>query len=284
MKRFRKAFSVFLKPLLLLFLLIGYCPLSAEEADISETLFHHVQNSGELELFPFLPAIHLPEGITVHQFMLVLSSLLILILFIFALKKRALKPGKFLIGIESLLLFIRDDVVYPVMGEKKGSKWMPFFTTLFIYLVVINLLGLIPAFKTATGNINVTAALAVIVFLLTFAVGFKEAGFFHFFKKPGPPGSAIAYRDICGLSGTAQYFYQIDCFEPPAFCKYVCRSPGYTRISGSDICDQSFFQFCISAVCCFYLRSGSADSLPSGLCFYAAQLHFYRYGKFTLRC
>ncbi len=191
MDRFRKTLSVFSKPFFLLFLLAGAFPLSAEEADISQTLFHHVLNGEELEIFPFLPAIHLPGTITVHQFMLLFSSLLILTLLFAGMKKKSIKPGKFLIGIESLILFVRDDVVYPVMGKEKGSRWLPFFTTLFLYLLVINILGLIPAFKTATGNINVTAALALIVFLLNFIVGFKDAGFFRFFKNLLPEGAPL---------------------------------------------------------------------------------------------
>ena len=177
--------------LFLVFLLVSAGPLFAEDANISETLFNHILNSNELELFPFLHSIELPFNVSVHQLMLFIAVALIIIIFSIAARKSSLKPGKLQIGIESIILFIRDDVVYPVMGEEKGRKWMPFFTSVFIFLVVVNFLGLIPAFKTATGNINVTTAMAAIVFLLTFIVGFKEIGFFRFFKNLLPEGAPL---------------------------------------------------------------------------------------------
>ena len=177
--------------LYLVFFLITAGPLFAEKSAVSETLFHHILNNDKLELFPFLPPIKLPFNITVHQLMLFIAVALIIILFSIAARKNSLRPGKMQISIETIILFIRDDVVYPVMGKEKGKKWMSFFTSLFVFLVVVNLLGLIPAFKTATGNINVTSAMAVIVFLLTFIVGFKEIGVAHFFKNLLPEGAPL---------------------------------------------------------------------------------------------
>ncbi len=174
-----------------LMFLLPNASLFAEGEDVSGTLFNHVLDGQELDLFPFLPAIELPEWMSVHQFMLALATIIILIVFAAVTRKGIIKPGKLLIGVETIVLFVRDDVVYPVMGEEKGKKWMPFFTSIFFYLLFINFLGLIPAFKSATGNINVTGALAVIIFILTFAVGFKEVGFFHFFKNLIPEGAPL---------------------------------------------------------------------------------------------
>ena len=166
-------------------------PLFAEDAGIADTLFHHVLNGEELELFPFLPPIKLPFELTVHHFMVLLAVVLILAVFIIAAKKSSRRPGKMMVGIESVILFIRNDIVYPVMGEEKGRKWISFFVTLFVFLFTVNVLGLIPAFKTATGNVNVTSALAIIVFLLTFIVGFKEIGVGRFFKNLFPEGAPL---------------------------------------------------------------------------------------------
>ena len=77
------------------------------------------------------------------------------------------------------------------MGEERGEKWLPFFFTMFLFIAVMNMLGLIPAFKTATGNINVTTGIAVIVLLLTFIAGFKSLGFVHFFKNLYPEGTPV---------------------------------------------------------------------------------------------
>lgn len=173
-------------------LFLGGTSLFAEssEVDISGTLFHHILNGRSLDLFPGVPAVKLPFGISVHQFMLVLSVLLILLLFLVAARNKTMKPKGVRSVAESLVLFVRDDIVYPVMGEKRGEKWLPFFISMFLFLLTVNLIGLIPAFKTATGNINVTTAMAVVVFVLTFAVGFKELGVAGFFKNMYPEGVA----------------------------------------------------------------------------------------------
>ncbi|MBN2739035.1 MAG: F0F1 ATP synthase subunit A [Spirochaetales bacterium] len=158
------------------------------DGGIAETLFHHVMDSQEFAPFPFLPAIPLPMGITVHLLMLFLATILILSVFLSIFRKPGLKPKGLKISLEILILFVRDDIVYPVMGEKRGEKWLPFFSTLFIYLLVINYLGLIPAFKTATGNFTVTSSLALMILVLMVIIGFKNLGFIKFFKNYYPEG------------------------------------------------------------------------------------------------
>ncbi len=161
-------------------------PLAAQEEDVSDTLFRHVSNGTELSLFPYLPDVTLPFGMTVHQFMLILSVLLIALVYGLFSKKEKMKPKRFQLALESVILFVRDDIVYSVMGEKKGKAWVPFYSTVFLFLLAVNFLGLIPAFKTATGNINVTMAMAVLILVLTFIVGIKEIGAAAFFKNLYP--------------------------------------------------------------------------------------------------
>ncbi len=163
----------------------------AESLDVSEALFEHVLDGNTLELFPFLPEIHLPAGLSMHRLMLVLSVILVAGLYLAWIKKGDLKPKARTVFLESLVLFVRDDIVYPIMGEERGEKWLPFFSTMFLFIAAMNMLGLIPAFKTATGNINVTTGIAVIVLLLTFIAGFKSLGFVHFFKNLYPEGTPV---------------------------------------------------------------------------------------------
>lgn len=159
--------------------------------NISKTLFEHILDGDELHIFPGLPPVHLPFGISVHQFMLSLSVVFILILFYSAAGKKSMKPRGIRVFIEMIILFIRDDVVYPVMGEERGQGWLPFFLSQFVFLFTVNILGLIPAFKTATGNINVTSAMAVMVFILTFAAGLKKLGITGFIKNMYPEGVSL---------------------------------------------------------------------------------------------
>ena len=133
--------------------------LSAQSApdggnNVSDTLLEHILNGNSLDLFPFLQPLHLPFGMTVHLFMILLASALIITLFGLTAVRPKAKPKGLAVAMESLILFVRDDIVYPVMGEKRGEKWLPFFLTLFMFLLTLNLLGLIPAFKTATGSLS----------------------------------------------------------------------------------------------------------------------------------
>jgi len=179
----------FLKIVFLICFMVPFALHASEEKpDISETLFRHILNGVELDLFPGLPPVILPFGMSVHQFMIGLGVFLILSVFIFGVRKKTLKPRGIAILIEAAVLFVRDDIVYPIMGEERGEKWLSFFLSLFVFLFTVNIIGLVPALKTATGNINVTGAMAGLVFVLTFLVGFKELGLSGFFKNMYPEG------------------------------------------------------------------------------------------------
>jgi F-type H+-transporting ATPase subunit a len=72
--------------------------------------------------------------------------------------------------LEPVILFVRDDVAKPAIGEKRYEKFLPFLLTVFFFILVNNLLGLIPIFPfgaNVTGNIAVTMVLAIFTFLVT---------------------------------------------------------------------------------------------------------------------
>lgn len=158
------------------------------DEDVSSVLFHEVSNSNTWSVFPLLSSVKLPEQLSVHLLMLFITMVVIFFLFFYAKHYLALDPRGFVVAIEEVILFMQNDIVSPVMGEERGKKWTPFFCTLFLFLLTTSLLGLIPAFKTATGNINVTTALAAMIFFLIFAVGFKNLGVRKFFANFYPEG------------------------------------------------------------------------------------------------
>ncbi|HVS18650.1 MAG TPA: F0F1 ATP synthase subunit A [Planctomycetota bacterium] len=59
-------------------------------------------------------------------------------------------------------MWVRDEMVYPVMGPERGRKFLPWFLCVFFFILFMNLLGLVPGSATATANVFVTGALAVI--------------------------------------------------------------------------------------------------------------------------
>jgi len=79
--------------------------------------------------------------------------------------------------LEPVILFVRDEVATPAIGEKKAERYMPFLLTLFFFILINNIIGLIPIFPfgaNVTGNIGVTLVLALFTFMVTTFSGNKH--------------------------------------------------------------------------------------------------------------
>jgi F-type H+-transporting ATPase subunit a len=84
-------------------------------------------------------------------------------------------PKGFAAGIEAMVLYLRDEVALRNLGHH-GERYVPFILTLFFFILFANLLGLIPFGSTATGNIAVTAMLAIVTFFVVEAAGVRAQG------------------------------------------------------------------------------------------------------------
>ncbi len=116
-------------------------------------------------------------SITKNVMMIIITSLIMFLLFR-NLGRSYKKNGGIATGIgrflEPLVLYIRDEIAIPNIGEKKYMKYMPYLLTVFFFVWFLNLFGLTPLGVNVTGNIAVTAALALITFLLTNFTGTKD--------------------------------------------------------------------------------------------------------------
>ena len=118
--------------------------------------------------------------------------LLIVIVFIAraGYKKRPNQAPKGLQSlVEMLVVFVRDSIARPMVGEKHYKRYLPYLLTLFFFIFFCNILGLIPFFPAGaniTGNIAVTATLALITFLITNISGNKHY-WMDIFNTPGVP-------------------------------------------------------------------------------------------------
>ena len=92
--------------------------------------------------------------------------------------------GRFGNFVEAMVEFVRTNIVEEFLGEH-GKSWFGFFAALFFFILFCNLMGKlpIPGFESPTRNINVTAALAVTVFLVAQAVGVYKMGPIGYCKK-----------------------------------------------------------------------------------------------------
>jgi F-type H+-transporting ATPase subunit a len=84
-------------------------------------------------------------------------------------------PSGFGNGLEALVLYLRNEVILPNVGPH-GNGYVPFLLTLFFFILFANLLGLVPYGSTATGNISVTATLAIVTFIVIEMAGMKAQG------------------------------------------------------------------------------------------------------------
>ncbi|MCU0847202.1 MAG: F0F1 ATP synthase subunit A [Spirochaetes bacterium] len=89
---------------------------------------------------------------------------------------------------ESLIGFVHDEIVEPNFDHKYIRKAMPYFSSVFFFILFCNLLGLIPGLSTATGNLAVTAGMASFTFLLMILVGMVKQGPLWIFTGIVPHG------------------------------------------------------------------------------------------------
>jgi F-type H+-transporting ATPase subunit a len=127
-------------------------------------------------------------SITKNVASMFLALIVMLLLFIISAnksKKNAGAPSGILSFIEPLVLFVRDDIVKPNLGHNY-KKFLPYLLTLFFFILVNNLLGLLPGAANVTGNIAVTLVLSFITLIVTnFSANKSYWG--HIFKPPGVP-------------------------------------------------------------------------------------------------
>lgn len=123
--------------------------------------------------------------------LLMFIAAIIIFSLIWAAGKKAKEiPGKFQNFIEILIDFIRFDLVDDIIG-KEGKPYIAFMITLFLFILVNNLLGLIPGREGATSFIGTTAAWALIVFVLYNYIGIQKQGFVGYIKGIVPSGLPI---------------------------------------------------------------------------------------------
>ncbi len=174
---------------------------AADAANAQVDIIGHILDSSYIELpfvnfhHPLADKVFLPSlelfgidlSITRHVVIMWVASILLIVLMLRAFRKPRTVPSGLANFFEAIVLFLRDEVVLPIMGED-GKKYLPFLLTLFFFILFCNLLGLVPYSATATGNISVTAGLALCSFLVMLGAGIANNGLFGYFKSLIPSG------------------------------------------------------------------------------------------------
>lgn len=143
-------------------------------------------------LAPNASHIVLDMSISRHLFFAWLSMMIVLFLMtrLAAMYKRGIgrdtaPKGLFQNFFETIIMFVRDEIARPNLGVKT-DKYLPYLLTAFFFILVSNLLGLVPYGATATSSLMITTVLAVFTFVITQMAGTKDY-WLHIFWPPGVP-------------------------------------------------------------------------------------------------
>jgi F-type H+-transporting ATPase subunit a len=169
--------------------------------EMLEILSHKVGNSSHIHEYPF-PSIHLPENWVVnvagmsinlsptrHVVYMWLALVVTILLVVAAARQnsRRVVPKGYGNAIESIVVFIRDEVAVPFLGHD-ARRFLPLLLSFFFFVGSMNLIGLLPFGATATGNINITAGLALITLFVMITSGMRANGVIKYLVGLVPHG------------------------------------------------------------------------------------------------
>ena len=142
-------------------------------------------------------------SITKNVASMLLSAVILILLMSTVAKSFVKNRGKAPKGIQSfiepIIFFIRDEVVIPNVGPKY-EKFLPYLLTLFFFILINNLLGLIPGGANLTGNITITLFLAVLTFFITHLNANKHY-WLHLVKPEGVPTLMLPLMWVVEIAG-----------------------------------------------------------------------------------
>ncbi len=113
---------------------------------------------------------------TKHLIMMWLASVLLVLSVLAAVGKKGLVPRGFYNFVEMLVQFVRNEIAVKNIGEHDADRFVPYLVSAFFFILFVNLFGLIPYAATATGNLAVTAMMALFTFLITQYAAIRAMG------------------------------------------------------------------------------------------------------------
>jgi len=124
--------------------------------------------------FPHAAWAHFLEHYEILVFSIFIALLLLLVAFL-ASRNPQMIPSGLQNGVEAIVEGL-SGFITSILGPRNGPRFVPFLGTLFVYILAMNLFGLIPFMHSPTASLNVTVALALTVFVYVQFIGFKELG------------------------------------------------------------------------------------------------------------
>lgn len=153
-------------------------------------ILHHVGDSKTWDVpFLFTLDIKVPT-VTLHVLMLFIGAGLMFYLFGSVYRKGVMVPTGITNLLETFVVYIRDEIAINFLGDEDGRRMTPLFCNFFFFILLLNLIGLVPFMASSTGNINVTLGLSMVTLgIMIFGTIFKNGigGFVSAFIPHGIP-------------------------------------------------------------------------------------------------
>jgi F-type H+-transporting ATPase subunit a len=192
--------------------------LQQPDFNIGEMIFHHTGDSHDLEFAPF-GTIHLPRwqpiqigSVTIdlsptkHVVLIILAGLITFVMLkitaigVERARKEGRAPGGFSGGMEAFVLWARQEIAIDNIGHEMGPFYAPLILSFFFFILVSNLLGLVPWSATPSGNLAFTGALALIAFVVIEIGGMIKLGFKGYMQTIFPPIDGLPPAASIGMS------------------------------------------------------------------------------------
>lgn len=179
----------------LLLFCLAFPVLAVDEAHVPETGEAELEHSGPPELPSFVGMLTHHEG-TIYEWVNVIYAFVIAIFFcvmaFIVYAKRQIIPGPFQNFIEILVEGMYN-FLHSILGND-AKRYLPFLGTLFFYVLFMNLMGLIPGGHSPSTSINITASLAIMVFLYAQYTGIRRLGMVKYLDHlAGSPRDAMSW-------------------------------------------------------------------------------------------
>ena len=173
--------------------------------NVGEHIMHHILDANYIEI-PFT-SIHIPLphielwgydfSITRNVVMMWIASGVLLGMFIAAARRaKEPVPKGLRNALEAMVLYVRDEIARKTIDPHYADRYVGYLLTAFFFILACNLLGMIPGLSTPTSSISVTAALALLTFVISQGGGIRNYGLFGHIKNLVPHGLPVAILPV----------------------------------------------------------------------------------------
>lgn len=168
--------------------------LATSACDPAEQIICTPSSVNELFELPFM------GGVNRTIILTLLAAVVVYFLFVFPLRKKSLVPGRMQSFAEMALSFVRDEIAVGIIGREHGLKYFPYLASLFFFILVGNVMEIIPlTLFPITSRIGLPAFLAIVTWLIFLIAGIRAQGIGYFTHLVWPPGVPVGLKPLVGI-------------------------------------------------------------------------------------